>query len=210
MLNGLSPMLSNYFDKGGIIFLILILLSLISLSLIILKFFQLRKFSLKEIDKLIKSIKNSNNLKEFKNKNYFLEKKNNPISKIINSYISILTSDIKDKDKDSIIESTSFTEVKKLESLLPSLEIIGNISPLLGLLGTVTGMIASFNQLEIGGNLVDPAVLAGGIWTALLTTAIGLIVAIPAIISHHFFEKKISIINESLYNISIILKTRGR
>ena len=190
MLNGLSSMLSNYFDKGGIIFLILILLSLISLSLIILKFFQLRKFSLKEIDKLIKSIKNSNNLKEFKNKNYFLEKKNNPISKIINSYITILTSDIKDKDKDSIIESTSFTEVKKLESLLPSLEIIGNISPLLGLLGTVTGMIASFNQLEIGGNLVDPAVLAGGIWTALLTTAIGLIVAIPAIISHHFFEKK--------------------
>ena len=75
MLNGLSSMISNYFDKGGIIFLILILLSLISLSLIILKFFQLRKFSLKEIDKLIKSIKNSNNLKEFKNKNYFLEKK---------------------------------------------------------------------------------------------------------------------------------------
>ena len=63
------------------------------------------------------------------------------------------------------------------------------MSPLLGLLGTVIGMISSFSQLELGGDLVNPALLAGGIWTALLTTAIGLVVAIPAMVAHHFFEK---------------------
>ena len=82
-------------------------------------------------------------------------------------------------------------QIRKIEFLLPSLEIIAQVSPLLGLLGTVIGMISSFNQLEIGGSLVDPAVLAGGIWTALLTTAVGLIVAIPSLIAHYFFEKKL-------------------
>ena len=53
-------------------------------------------------------------------------------------------------------------------------------------------LVDSFNELELGGSLVDPSILAGGIWTALLTTAMGLIVAIPALISHYFFEKKLS------------------
>ena len=53
-------------------------------------------------------------------------------------------------------------------------------------------MIDSFNELELGGSLVDPSILAGGIWTALLTTAMGLIVAIPALVSHYFLEKKIN------------------
>ena len=78
----------------------------------------------------------------------------------------------------------------KSQRFLPSLEIIAQVSPLVGLLGTVIGMIDSFNELELGGSLVDPSILAGGIWTALLTTAMGLIVAIPALISHYFFEKK--------------------
>ena len=80
----------------------------------------------------------------------------------------------------------------KSQRFLPTLEIIAQVSPLIGLLGTVIGMINSFNELELGGSLVDPSILAGGIWTALLTTAMGLIVAIPALISHYFFEKRLS------------------
>ena len=69
------------------------------------------------------------------------------------------------------------------------------------LLGTVIGMIDSFNELELGGSLVDPSILAGGIWTALLTTAMGLIVAIPALVSHYFFEKRISYFYSSVDNL---------
>ena len=78
---------------------------------------------------------------------------------------------------------------------MPSLEIISQVSPLIGLLGTVIGMIDSFNELEIGGSLVDPSILAGGIWTALLTTAMGLLVAIPALVRIIFLKKLIVFMN---------------
>ena len=60
------------------------------------------------------------------------------------------------------------------------LELIAMISPLLGLLGTVMGMIQSFQALEMAQGSANASVLAGGIWQALLTTAVGLLVAIPA------------------------------
>jgi biopolymer transport protein ExbB len=56
---------------------------------------------------------------------------------------------------------------------------------LLGLFGTVLGMVEAFRQLELAGSQVDPAVLSGGIWQALLTTAVGLAVAIPAVLAHN-------------------------
>lgn len=63
---------------------------------------------------------------------------------------------------------------------LRALELIATIAPLVGLLGTVLGMIAAFQALQESGNQADPSVLAGGIWEALLTTAAGMAVAIPA------------------------------
>ncbi|SFO42338.1 outer membrane transport energization protein ExbB [Roseovarius lutimaris] len=63
---------------------------------------------------------------------------------------------------------------------LRALELIATIAPLVGLLGTVLGMIAAFKALQDSGNQADPSVLAGGIWEALLTTAAGMAVAIPA------------------------------
>lgn len=71
---------------------------------------------------------------------------------------------------------------------LHGLELASTIGPLLGLLGTVTGMIAAFQALQDAGNRADPAMLAGGIWEALLTTAAGMAVAIPAQIALTWFE----------------------
>ena len=68
----------------------------------------------------------------------------------------------------------------KMNSMIRILELIAMISPLLGLLGTVTGMIQSFQELEMAEGAANASVLAGGIWQALLTTAAGLVVAIPA------------------------------
>lgn len=73
---------------------------------------------------------------------------------------------------------------------LRTLEVIGMVSPLLGLMGTVIGMIDAFQQLEVGGSQVDPSVLSGGIWTALLTTGIGLAVAIPAVLAYHWLDQR--------------------
>lgn len=71
---------------------------------------------------------------------------------------------------------------------LRGLELASTIGPLLGLLGTVTGMIAAFQTLQEAGTRADPALLAGGIWEALLTTAAGMAVAIPAQIALTWFE----------------------
>lgn len=71
-------------------------------------------------------------------------------------------------------------EFTRMMSLIRMLELTAMISPLLGLLGTVLGMIQSFQELELAQGSANAAVLAGGIWEALLTTAAGLLVAIPA------------------------------
>ena len=71
---------------------------------------------------------------------------------------------------------------------LRALELIATIAPLLGLLGTVLGIITAFQVLQTSGNQADPADLAGGIWVALLTTAAGMAVAIPAGVALSWFE----------------------
>jgi len=71
------------------------------------------------------------------------------------------------------------------------LEVIASLAPLLGLFGTVLGMIEAFRQLEAAGNQVNPAVLSGGIWEALLTTAVGLAVAMPVVAVLNWLERRV-------------------
>ena len=81
--------------------------------------------------------------------------------------------------------------VDSLENHLRGLSLIAQSAPLLGLLGTVIGMIDAFMSIEEVGGTVNVSSLAGGIWEALLTTAFGLIVAIPALVAYHYFETRV-------------------
>lgn len=83
---------------------------------------------------------------------------------------------------------------------LRALDLIGTLAPLLGLLGTVLGMIAAFQGLEEAGARADPALLAGGIWEALLTTAAGMAVAIPALAAHGWFESVLEKLTATVEN----------
>ncbi|HLS19709.1 MAG TPA: MotA/TolQ/ExbB proton channel family protein [Paracoccaceae bacterium] len=82
-------------------------------------------------------------------------------------------------------------ELESARTWLRPLEVIAALAPLLGLFGTVLGMIAAFAELEAAGSRVDPSILSGGIWEALLTTAVGLAVAIPAVAAFNWFERRI-------------------
>ena len=84
-------------------------------------------------------------------------------------------------------------QLDRLGGHLRILEVIAVVAPLLGLLGTVLGMISAFQAMEAAGAQVDPAVLSGGIWEALLTTAVGLAVAIPASLANSWFERRIEV-----------------
>ncbi|MGH8284504.1 MAG: MotA/TolQ/ExbB proton channel family protein [Steroidobacteraceae bacterium] len=80
--------------------------------------------------------------------------------------------------------------VHELERFLNTLGTIAGVSPLLGLLGTVTGIIKAFNAIQAGG-MGDPRALSGGIAEALITTAAGLMVAIPALIAYRYLRGKV-------------------
>ena len=184
----------NYIDKGGIIFSFLAFLSLIAITIIIYKSLEIFVFRSLDFSKILDELDNDINLNDLKDK--IINKSSNSKKSFLKKILKILE---KNKPKDyseQEINRLVENEFRKIQLFMPSLEIIAQVSPLIGLLGTVIGMIDSFNELELGGSLVDPSILAGGIWTALLTTAMGLIVAIPALVSHYFFEKKI----QNLYN----------
>ena len=109
---------------------------------------------------------------------------------------------LSDEDVSAEIERFGSMELGAFQRYLGWLEVIGNISPLLGLLGTVIGMINAFQSLEAAGTQVDPALLSGGIWVALLTTAVGLIVALPAITALNLLEGKIDQVRLSMRDAS--------
>jgi len=91
-----------------------------------------------------------------------------------------------DKDKEFKSEKEVEYEIKKLEFGLPSIRIIATISPLLGLLGTVIGIYLSFKEISVN-SLSNPTIFSNGISIALVTTIVGLIVAIPHYIAYNFF-----------------------
>ncbi|MEM1371072.1 MAG: MotA/TolQ/ExbB proton channel family protein [Pseudomonadota bacterium] len=97
--------------------------------------------------------------------------------------------------KESVVrEDTERVALERLGSLRSNMRVLEStvqIAPLLGLFGTVIGMIAAFQALQDAGSEADPAVLAGGIWVALMTTAVGLAVAIPVAFANYWFEGRI-------------------
>ncbi|TCP60929.1 biopolymer transport protein ExbB [Rhodovulum bhavnagarense] len=100
-------------------------------------------------------------------------------------------------------------ELVRARTGLRALELIATIAPLLGLLGTVLGMIAAFQTLHASGSRADPSLLAGGIWEALLTTAAGMAVAIPASVALSWFESVTETVRTDIEDAATRILTRG-
>ena len=89
------------------------------------------------------------------------------------------------------VQEAALAEIPILERRISALAAIAQIAPLFGLLGTILGMIGTFQLFNEGGNYATPAMLAGGMWQALLTAAAGLTVAIPAHLARHFLSARV-------------------
>ena len=81
---------------------------------------------------------------------------------------------------------------RRLNARLDVLSLLANIAPLCGLLGTVTGLMAAFDEIQKLGGAVNISALVGGIWSAIITTATGLLAAIPALVAVRLFERELS------------------
>ena len=107
---------------------------------------------------------------------------------------------------ENVIERESSRWINRHERGLRTLGVIGSISPLIGLLGTVWGMVNAFAQISSLGDKVTPADFAGGIWTGLLTTVAGLLVAIPAVTACRLFEARVDKLVHDLNEVASHLR----
>lgn len=92
--------------------------------------------------------------------------------------------------RDDVTSRTAAEQLSKLELRLNWLAVLGQLAPMLGLLGTVTGLISCFHRIELNQGQVQPADLAAGIWEALLTTVFGLIIALPVLAAYSFLDHR--------------------
>ena len=117
-----------------------------------------------------------------------------------------------ERDIRDLVEAEMDFVVPRFEHFITPLGTIANISTLLGLLGTVTGNIKAFGVLGNGGTMGDPALLAGAIAEALVTTVAGLSVSIPSVIFHNYFVSRVNrrIVEMEAHVTSVVLKLTGR
>ena len=130
---------------------------------------------------------------------------NSPMGRVLVQAI-----EVKNQDREiieTVISNATENEVRNLSAYIQALATIGNIAPLLGLLGTVIGMIKAFMVIQQMGGKVNAAVLAGGIWEAMLTTALGLCVALPTMVAHSYLIARIDKYEAKLENGSVAFLT---
>jgi biopolymer transport protein ExbB len=177
--------------KGGPLMFLILMCSVIAVAVVIEKLWHLRRaqinteFFMEDIAETLRRNKILN----------AIDKCNampGPIAHIVKA--GILKHDRARAEIKEAIEDAGIHEVPRLEKNLGILATIAHISPLLGLLGTVTGMVRAFQVIEqksISMVPVNPGDLAGGIWEALVTTVAGLAVAIPAYVAYNFLVSKV-------------------
>ena len=178
--------------KGGVLMYPIFLASVIAGAIIIerLIFFKKCKEDPEEIFKAIKDLAESDKQIGFKD---LKKSEEGPVSRILEVGLKAHKEPRWKLEEKLTVHGQE--EIRGLRKNLRGLEVIATISPLMGLLGTVIGMVKAFNKVAQYKGQVDPSLLAGGIWEALLTTAAGLALAIPVVVMLNYFERKVESIS---------------
>ncbi len=180
--------LIDLFMQGGILMWPILLCSVVGLAITIERFFALRRADIdtREFMDIMRQVLRQNRIREAIE---ICDETEAPVARIMKA--GILKHDRSKDDIREAIEDAGRFEIPRLERYLPALATCANIAPLLGLLGTVSGMIKAFAQIQNLRGQVNPSDLAEGIGNALITTAGGLFVAIPIIVVHNYFVTRV-------------------
>ena len=192
MLESLNmSQVAQLLEQGGFVVAILLCLSLLATTLIIIKGVQILWYSIGATASSQKVVNLW--LQGHRKEAYFMvEKSGNPTKAALAHLMrGLQRPDLPKENLREDVERVALNGLGQARTFLRPLEAIVQIAPLLGLFGTVLGMIEAFQTLQNAGSEADPAVLAGGIWVALLTTAVGLAVAIPVAFILTWFEGRI-------------------
>ena len=176
--------LLDIFLKGGFIMWPILLSSIIGLAVSIDRFIMLRKAKI-NVPAFMVRIRGFIKKKDISGAISYCMQEKSPVANIVRKGLKKYKYG-HDRVKDAI-ENAGSQEVSKLEKGLSVLASVAGIAPLLGFLGTVTGMIQAFMTIQELAGAANPSDLAGGIWEALITTAFGLIIGIPAFALYNYF-----------------------
>lgn len=189
----------KYLIDGGIFMWVILLASISGLAVIIEKMYTFlskeKKLSKIEKNQLYKALRTGSKEEILK----LCKDKTDSVSKSVTKIVSNMDINFDELDNshrqviEGIISESILEQTTELEKGMSLLGTVVNAAPQLGLLGTVTGMIAAFSALTRNGTSTAK-IVAGGISEALYTTAFGLIVAIPALVFYNYFNRRIDVI----------------
>ncbi|MDQ7052399.1 MAG: MotA/TolQ/ExbB proton channel family protein [candidate division KSB1 bacterium] len=197
----------NFLVKGGVIMIPLALCSLVGLAVLIEKLYSLRrnKVLIPEIINVLENIRSEEDIPLAVN---ICEQHQGPFANIVMTvlrYRNQPKAELKE-----LVEETGRQEVRTLERGLVALETVAGVAPLLGLLGTVIGILKIFNVIsEVG--MGQASALSGGLSEALITTIIGLSIGIPSLVFYNYFVDKAEqlILEIEKYSSALIMKLKS-
>ena len=187
------------FEKGGVLVYPLFMLLIWGLTIIIIKTIKLRREKIIN-PAVIQGIEEMLLEDKIPEATAYCKQNSLPMTRII--LAGILNYERSEAELKEILEDASRQELPGIRRHLTALGTIASASPLLGLLGTVIGMISVFATLSTEAN-VNPGMLAGGISEALITTACGLVIAMPTLIFHNFFRTRVQSLIIEMEKISL-------
>ncbi len=174
--------IADIFDKGGLVVWVLAGYSLVALTIVLERFirFSMMRGPSQDFEHELVAAVHQGSAESL------IENMRGPESNILRGMMQARKEGIKDLGR--VASRIGSIELQGMERGFRTLSILGNTAPLLGLLGTIIGMIKAFMVIEQAGGRVDAQALAGGIWEAMLTTGVGLAVAIPILLLLHVLE----------------------
>lgn len=178
----------DFFAKGGILVYPIILCSVVAVAIFVervISFARVRIRGYGLVKEVAQHVRNGKSAKALE----LVRGNESPMGRVLADAIEVADQD--PETLETVIINSTGGEVRELSRYLQTLATIANIAPLLGLLGTVVGMIKAFMVIQQMGGKVNAAVLAGGIWEAMLTTALGLSVALPAMVAHSYLVSRV-------------------
>ncbi len=181
--------LLSLFLRGGIVMWPILFCSVVGLVILIEKYLVLRRARV-NVDQFMQKLKGILQRGDIRGAIGFCSGVDVPLANILKK--GLQNFDQGGQKVKEAIETAGKEEIYHLERHLAILATIAGVAPLLGFLGTVTGMISAFRVIETMGGVVNPGDLAGGIWEALLTTAFGLMVGIPAYGFYNYFVSRVN------------------
>lgn len=182
----------DWIQKGGPIMYPIILCSILAFAIVIERFYHLHRAKI-DTKKFMDDMANILRRNRIVDAVELCDKTPGPIPHILKA--GLMKHDRPRQEIKEAIEDAGLYEVPRLEKNVPVLATIAHISPLLGLLGTVMGMVRCFQTIQEKSTSlrpVSPGDLAGGIWEALITTVAGLSVGIPALVAYNYFVNRVS------------------